>query len=151
MMLVRNSPHPIRFTQKQVYCFKDFISHVVLFNNMQDLLPNDSLTLFCETSIITDPTTIHGRPSLAKPDCSLSADFGRLFESQDFAEVILSASGKELRAPKAILSARSPVFSAMFRHNIVEKVNNRVEVGDVRYDVLQQVLHFIYTGRAPNL
>jgi speckle-type POZ protein len=94
---------------------------------------------------------IPGRQPLVKPLCSLSDDFCKLFESQDFADVILSASGQQLHAHKAVLSTRSPVFLAMFRHDMLETRSNRVEIEDIRYDVLREMVHFIYTGRTPNL
>jgi speckle-type POZ protein len=94
---------------------------------------------------------ISGWLLLVKPDCSLSADSGQLFEKRGFADVILSANGRKLHAHKAVLSARSSVFSVLFRHDILENKNNRVEADDVRYDVLQEMVHFIYAGRTPNL
>jgi speckle-type POZ protein len=121
------------------------------FSDAQKLLLNDRLILFCKTSILTDPMNISGWLLLAKPDCSLSADSGELFEKQGFADVILSASGRELHAHKAVLSARSSVSSVLFRHDMLENKNNRVEADDVRYDVLQEMVHFIYAGRTPNL
>jgi hypothetical protein len=65
----------------------------MLFNDAQKLLLNDRLIPFREVSIIRDPINIHRWPPLAKPDFSLSGDFGQLFESCDFADVILSANG----------------------------------------------------------
>jgi hypothetical protein len=94
----------------------------MLFNDAQKLLLNDRLTSFCEISTIRDPINIPGWPPLVKPDCSLSDDFfGQLFESCDFADVILSASGRLLHVHKAVLSARSPASSAMFIHMLERK------------------------------
>jgi len=81
----------------------------------------------------------------------LSEDLSGLFESQKFSDVILSVNGREFFAHKAILAARSPVFAAMFEHEMEEKKQNRVEITDMDHDVLREMLRFIYTGKAPNL
>lgn len=47
--------------------------------------------------------------------------------------------------------ARSPVFAAMFEHEMEERKQNRVAISDVDHDVLKEMLRFIYTGKAPNL
>lgn len=47
--------------------------------------------------------------------------------------------------------ARSPVFAAMFEHEMEERKHNRVDITDVDHEVLKEMLRFIYTGKAPNL
>lgn len=47
--------------------------------------------------------------------------------------------------------ARSPVFAAMFEHEMEERKQNRVAIQDVDHEVLKEMLRFIYTGKAPNL
>lgn len=49
------------------------------------------------------------------------------------------------------ISARSPVFAAMFEHEMEERKRNRVDITDVDHEVLREMLRFIYTDRAPNL
>ena len=50
-----------------------------------------------------------------------------------------------------LFSARSPVFNAMFEHEMEEKKHGRVEITDVEPEVMNEILRFIYTGKAPNL
>ena len=50
-----------------------------------------------------------------------------------------------------ILSARSPVFRAMFEHEMEESKLNRVEISDISPDVFKEMLNFLYTGKSPNL
>ena len=52
---------------------------------------------------------------------------------------------------KSLLVARSQVFAAMFEHDMEEAKHNRVEVKDVDSEVMDQMLRFIYTGKAPDL
>lgn len=49
------------------------------------------------------------------------------------------------------ISARSPVFAAMFEHEMEERKQNRVAITDVEHEVLREMLRFIYTGKSQNL
>jgi len=118
------------------------------------LLPDDKLTIFCEVSVVADSVNISGQSNAFQfkvPECRLSEDFGALFESQRFFDVTLAVAGKEFQAHKAVLAARSPVFAAMFEHEMEERKQNRVEIADVDVDVLREMLRFIYTGKASSL
>ena len=74
-----------------------------------------------------------------------------LLDDQKLTDVVLVVGGKEFRAHKAILAARSRVFAAMFEHNMKEKRLNKVDITDVTDQVLCEMLRFIYTGRVQNL
>lgn len=63
----------------------------------------------------------------------------------------LKISEKKIIINKSIILARSPVFSAMFEHEMEESKQNRVMISDVEHEVLKEMLRFIYTGKAPNL
>jgi hypothetical protein len=39
----------------------------------------------------------------------------------------------------------------MFEHDMEERQRNFVQIIDVDNEVLREMLHFIYTGKAPNL
>lgn len=47
--------------------------------------------------------------------------------------------------------ARSPVFDAMLKHNMKEREQNKITIQDVDHKVLEEMLRFIYTGKAPQL
>lgn len=81
----------------------------------------------------------------------MSEDLGNLFDNERFSDVSLAVNGREFQAHKAILAARSPVFAAMFEHEMEERKQNRVAITDVDDEVLKEMLRFIYTGKAPNL
>ena len=85
------------------------------------------------------------------PDCRLSDDLGQLYESSQFADVTLACEGREFHCVKSLLVARSQVFAAMFEHDMEEAKHNRVDVKDVDSEVMDQMLRFIYTGKAPDL
>lgn len=60
------------------------------------------------------------KKAIAVPEGQLSTDLGQLFEDGKNSDVVLNVQGQEIRAHKAILSARSVVFASMFEHEMVK-------------------------------
>ena len=54
---------------------------------------------------------------------------------------------EHMGAHSTILAARSPVFAAMFQHNMEEAVTGQVYIEDIQPDFFDQLLHYIYSGR----
>lgn len=148
------SQRAYRFVQGKDWGFKKFIRRDFLLDEANGLLPDDKLTIFCEVSVVADSVNISGQSNAVLfkvPECRLPDDLGGLFENQKFSDVTLTVCGREFQAHKAILAARSPVFSAMFEHEMEERKQNRVDITDVDHEVLREMLRFIYTGKAANL
>lgn len=81
----------------------------------------------------------------------LVQNFGKLLDSAWCSDVILKTNDNEFRAHRLILSARSPVFSAMFRHNMTENNTGEVDVSDCSTSGLNVFLQYLYTGVADTL
>uniref|UniRef100_A0A4W4ETJ2 SPOPL protein n=1 Tax=Electrophorus electricus TaxID=8005 RepID=A0A4W4ETJ2_ELEEL len=148
------SQRAYRFVQGKDWGFKKFIRRDFLLDEVNGLLPDDKLTLFCEVSVVQDSVNISGQSNtnvLKVPECQLSEDLGTLWECSRFTDCTLYVGGQEFRAHKSILAARSPVFNAMFEHEMEESKKNRVDISDVDPDVFKEMMGFIYTGKAPNL
>ncbi|KAL4608997.1 speckle-type POZ protein-like A [Arapaima gigas] len=148
------SQRAYRFVQGKDWGFKKFIRRDFLLDEANGLLPDDKLTLFCEVSVVQDSVNISGQSNmnvLKVPECQLSDDLGNLWECSRFTDCSLYVRGQEFRAHKSILAARSPVFNAMFEHEMEESKNNRVDITDVEPEVFKEMMGFIYTGKAPNL
>ncbi|XP_062702249.1 protein roadkill isoform X5 [Aedes albopictus] len=148
------SQRAYRFVQGKDWGFKKFIRRDFLLDEANGLLPEDKLTIFCEVSVVADSVNISGQSNIIQfkvPECKLSEDLGLLFDSEKFSDVTLAVGGREFQVHKAILAARSPVFAAMFEHEMEERKQNRVAITDVDHEVLKEMLRFIYTGKAPNL
>uniref|UniRef100_A0A8C4WNP5 Speckle-type POZ protein n=1 Tax=Eptatretus burgeri TaxID=7764 RepID=A0A8C4WNP5_EPTBU len=148
------SQRAYRFVQGKDWGFKKFIRRDFLLDEANGLLPDDKLTLFCEVSVVQDSVNVSGQTSgtaFRVPDCHLAEDMGAMWETGHLADCTLHVRGQCFHAHKAILAARSPVFSAMFEHEMEESKLNRVEISDVAADVFREMMHFIYTGTAPNL
>ncbi|KAL7741458.1 hypothetical protein ACLKA6_000781 [Drosophila palustris] len=94
----------------------------------------------------------YNSPKGLTTDEILSDDLGALFETKEFADVtIVTADDHKIPAHKTILSARSKVFAAMFRHSMKENAENCVDIYDFSSDVIIELLRFMYTGKAPKI
>ena len=54
---------------------------------------------------------------------------------------------QKIGAHMNILAARSPVFAAMFEHDMQEAKTGQVNIRDAPPDIFKQLLHYIYSGR----
>ncbi|CAL1285697.1 unnamed protein product [Larinioides sclopetarius] len=82
----------------------------------------------------------------------LSKDLERvLSESSRFADVTLKCGGASIPAHKIILSARSPVFAAMFVNPMKESLRNEVDITDIHESALRDLLKYVYTGKTCDL
>ena len=81
-------------------------------------------------------------------ECSkkLCEDFWQLFLDKDNSDVEIVCEDKTFNCHQLILSARSPVFRAMFKTDMVEKRSQKVEIKELSSEVVAQMLNFIYTG-----
>ncbi|XP_038959855.1 TD and POZ domain-containing protein 2-like [Rattus norvegicus] len=118
------------------------------------LLPEDQLILCCKVSIVGPSFSRpeqNMRPAIKDPTQMLANDIGELWENFLFTDCSLVVGGQEFRAHKAILAACSPVFRAMFEHEMLESLTNCFEIHDIHLQVFKEMLAFIYTGKAPHL
>lgn len=58
---------------------------------------------------------------------------------------------KEIKAHKVLLAARSPVFESMLTNGMIESSSNVIEVSDIDYEVMKEMIDFMYTGFVSNL
>ena len=52
-----------------------------------------------------------------------------------------------VKCHRCILMARSPVFNAMFSHNMTESQNGEIFIPDFSLPVVQILIFFIYSGK----
>jgi hypothetical protein len=96
------------------------------------------------------PETTEGAgevPAMADAVPSLADTLAPFVNSERYADVTLVAEGREIRAHKAILCARSSHFRAMFTLGMREATTNVIEVGDISYQVLDTILNYLYSAR----
>ncbi len=61
-------------------------------------------------------------------------------------DVVLRAGGREIHSHRAILSASSSYFMAMFTNEMKERDQDAVEIQDMNPDILSSLINFAYTG-----
>jgi len=136
-----------------------FIPHNLLRLDQQNnqITPDDKLTVLCEITIDGKDVQQSGQ-ALVKPKPSskicpekLSTDFNFLLESGQFSDVMIKCEGTELACHKIILGARSPVFNAMFIHNMTENQKKEIEIEDLEIETVQDMLKYMYAGKIENL
>ncbi|XP_014227676.1 speckle-type POZ protein A-like [Trichogramma pretiosum] len=70
-----------------------------------------------------------------------------LFLCEEFSDIrIITSDGNDIPAHKAILAAASPVFRAMFTHNMLENTENSVNITDTTKNTVIEMLRYIYTA-----
>jgi speckle-type POZ protein len=142
------SQRAYRFVQGKDWGFKKFIRRDFLLDEVNGLLPDDKLTLRCEVAVVADSVNISGQSSNVHfhvPECRLSGDLDRLFDSAQFGDAVLSCGGREFQCHRAILAARSTVFQAMFSNDMEERQNSKVTIPDIEPEVMAEMLGFVYT------
>ena len=123
-----------------------------LFKDKNKFLSDDELHILCKIKFEAKETNTDSAdllPFVSNTDCYLIAHFQQLFNTKLLADVIIDVQGHTFEAHKLILSARSPVFIAMFKND--EKQTNTLEVNDITHEVFLEVLRFIYTDKVEKL
>jgi speckle-type POZ protein len=77
-------------------------------------------------------------------------DFGGILASGELADFIIQCGEKTFPCHKAILAARSPVFAAMFRHNMKEAKEDKTTLEEDP-EIVALLLEFIYTGQVQQM
>ena len=122
------------------------------------MLPGKSLTLEVKLSIHTidyfyeeliptgEKDENEGVNSQSKGTKELGDNLGKLLEDKESCDMEIHCGGKVFPCHKLLLSARSPVFKAMFQANMKESESGKVTIEDIKPEIMDEILHFIYTG-----
>ena len=74
-------------------------------------------------------------------------DMTKLMKDPETADFTLKIVDKKFKVHKAVLGARSGVFRTMFLSGMKDAVEGEAVITDVDEETLQEVLHYIYTGK----
>ena len=75
------------------------------------------------------------------------ADFDRKFLDSKLSDFVIRCQGEEFRVHKFVLSARSPVFDAMFQSEMSESVKGEIRIDDADNDVFKEMLRYMYCAK----
>lgn len=78
---------------------------------------------------------------------SLKEDLVNLYGEKTSTDVCFIVGGREFKAHKTILAARSPVFAAMLNNGMLETSSDRIDVRDMAPDIFEALLRFVYTDK----
>jgi speckle-type POZ protein len=112
--------------------YSKFIRLADVENPANNLLQNDTLTICCrvvETKSETEGKCNCQRKEPETTQARLVRDFATLLDDK-FADFVFNVENVKTCAHRAILAARSPVFAAMFQHEMQENKTNETEVTD---------------------
>lgn len=142
--------------EKQIgYGYPKFLEHSVLSASKNDLLPDDTLTIMCKVTagmeVVENCSIDFGNFGNNENQYTLCNEFGTLLRSNQMTDITLIADGKDLKAHKAILAARSPVFLRMLETDMQEKKNSKIEFTDISMDILSEMVQYLYTGKVENI
>ncbi|XP_044590853.1 speckle-type POZ protein B-like [Cotesia glomerata] len=138
-------------TNPFVNSYQNLIEKKKLLNNRDEFLLYDTLTIGIKLVVQFDvpASDIKFLPSLMKR--CIGDDLKELLKNMTECDVTLIVKNEEFQAHKAILMTRSPVFTAMFSHEMKEKKENQVTIPNVDPVIFKRILEFIYTDKVENL
>ncbi|CAJ0574388.1 unnamed protein product, partial [Mesorhabditis spiculigera] len=155
------SQRAYRFVQGKDWGFKKFIRRDFLLDENNGLLPDDKLKF--QVSVVAETVNVTGQSNATVfkvPPCTLPDDLSALYESGLFADTKLIILNRgidgepirnEISVHKALLASRSSVFRSMFEHPMRESVTSEVTIDDVDAEVVQEMVHYMYTGQSPKM
>ncbi|EES11455.1 hypothetical protein BDA96_06G242900 [Sorghum bicolor] len=102
---------------------------------------NDALTIRCTLTVVgtRDPV----------PPPELAAHLARLLGNGMGADVTFQVGARSFPAHRIMLAARSPIFSAEFFGDMTEKDTPCIKIVDMRPEIFELLLRFIYTEALP--
>ena len=131
----------------QKWGFPKFIRVTDIENPANNLLPDDTLTICCRVEE-TKSKSEECKCQTEKPEtpqARMGRDLATLLDDK-YADFVFKVGNVNIPSHRAILAARSPVFAAMFQHDMQENKTNETEIKDVTPAAFRALLQFIYTG-----
>ncbi|CAL4991246.1 unnamed protein product [Urochloa decumbens] len=129
--------------------YSKFIKRVDLESSYLD---DDSFQIRCDVTVIKDDRKETNTVELITvPPPDLHRHLGDLYASQVGVDVTFEVGGKQFKAHRNVLAARSPVFMAELYGPMEEKTMSNIQVTDIEARVFKAMLHFIYTDSLPEI
>ncbi|XP_023314034.1 protein roadkill-like [Trichogramma pretiosum] len=106
-----------------------------------------TLTIHCELTYATGNLKqfLNNKSVVTNEVPKLKFDW--ILLDENLADIKLqTAEIKEIPAHRVVLAAASPVFKAMFSHDMLENKSQSVDMTDINYEAAVEMLRYIYTG-----
>jgi hypothetical protein len=128
--------------------WKQFIARRDLFNPVNHYMSGNTFMIRCriESSDENDCSS-HKRIAQSFEKC-----YSSLFNDKVLSDFTIEVKGKQFAVHKTVLAARSSVFRDMFCNvGNDEKSDDKIVLQNIEREVFEEMLTFIYTGKAPNV
>ncbi|XGW13158.1 hypothetical protein V3C99_013636, partial [Haemonchus contortus] len=138
---------------QQLHGYFEYIRRDLLISHVH---PSDELQLVLNMTVTFDTVTRTSQapktlgPPEPKP-AEVTKDLESIFKDAKLSDFTIVVGDKEIPVHKVVLSARSPVFAAMLEPHTEEAKTNRVVLEDIDYEVMHELLMYMYSGRSPNI
>lgn len=124
----------------------------ILLRKPNFLGADDVLVVESELEVFSDWVTTDNNLPVPSSSIDCHEEMQLQFESllkepELFSDVTLEVEGKAFPVHKSVLSARSPVFRAMFTGGMRERSEKTVKIYDVDTVIFSEFLKFIYCGK----
>ena len=129
------------FNKAEFHGHEKFIMNADVIKCPCILIPNKELTILCEIK------SANIRLNNQHRDVELVDHLQNLFEDPKYTDAIIVVGEKSFHVHKAILVSRSLWFKAAFEGGMKEQQENKVTISNYDYEVMREVLRFIYTGQ----
>ncbi|GBM88427.1 Speckle-type POZ protein [Araneus ventricosus] len=154
---------------RQTWGFPSIIDKRKWLRYKNQLLSEDALSLKCYFAIssgkVTDETTVisycenvasllkepedfsltYKETSDSRSVTELQTDLKSILDDGTLSDAVLQIGSEIIQAHKNILSARSPVFRAMFAKDMKETISGTVVIEDVDVETVRKLLLYMYT------
>ena len=122
------------------------------------VIGNRDMTIVCEMTNISSTSFSDGPKRsnaseakslsllLDKSSKIFSESFSQFHLSTEMSDVQIKCEDQTFDAHQLILSARSPVFRAMFQAEMREKTSSQVVIRDLKAKLIPEMLKYFYTG-----
>lgn len=134
------------FQKFDLFGYHDFVLESFIHNPDNHLINHDKLIIECK--IITEENSL--KDLMVKNNCNWNMavnDFEKLFANKEFSDIIVMADEKKFHLHKCILANKSPVFKAMFTHDLNIKNRSTIDIKGIKWEILEEFFRFIYTGQ----
>ncbi|XP_057333739.1 protein roadkill-like [Microplitis mediator] len=133
-----------------------FCGYNQLPNTIDKLLPNDTMTLLIELNTYLDDNFIFPYEFIQcsiEQDSNLSDDFLKLYKFRNEGELMIYVQSVEFPVHKTVLETRCPkLYDVVARHQQTsDSNNNQLALTDIKPEIFERVLEFIYTGKVKDL
>jgi len=127
---------------------------------LKDDVVNDTLTIVCDIELTADAeiktTEEYGYQIESRGIENNLAHVTDEFEeniigSRESSDVIIKCYDKEFYCHQSVLSARSPVFRAMFQAKMKEKETGSIDIEEFPSEVVKKMLFYVYSGIVPDV